>query len=163
MVQAGDELHGCLCLPLYEGVDWNSHGLITNLSLLLSPSLRGSGLKFSAIQNMRNKYSVSLFTREWIEINTPIWWYTTAPPSPSLRGSGLKWCKLETSCTGAYVSLFTREWIEIPTVLLQICPCCCLPLYEGVDWNDVSLDFSFFFCWSPSLRGSGLKSSSFPA
>ena len=59
-----------------------------------SPSLRGSGLKSTVLCRSAWLVSVSLFTREWIEI----------------------------ACSGVdasrnFVSLFTREWIEI------VCPC----------------------------------------
>ena len=57
----------------------------------MSPSLRGSGLKF--IYPFANTLLciVSLFTREWIEI-----------PAQFKASAKLP------------VSLFTREWIEIP-------------------------------------------------
>ena len=79
--------------------------------------------------------SVSLFTREWIEIPKLSAYTLDAMPSPSLRGSGLKYWQI---CRPVYqspspslrgsglklqgnprkakhhrVSLFTREWIEI--------------------------------------------------
>ena len=55
-----------------------------------SPSLRGSGLTFDLGFDFRHAMPVSLFTREWIEINIYI------------------------KTDGSYaVSLFTREWIEI--------------------------------------------------
>ena len=54
--------------------------------------------------------SVSLFTREWIEISVASW----------MRMS-------------ATVSLFTREWIEISGSLKSGSTGLCLPLYEGVD------------------------------
>ena len=78
-----------ICLPLYEGVDWNSYGLIITTS-----------------------QSVSLFTREWIEI--VIWTHKT-------------W--------NSAVSLFTREWIEIEFESWFCHHRLRLPLYEGVDWN----------------------------
>ena len=68
MVQSGDGLHGCS----------------------LSPSLRGSGLKFAMTSKRCHFLRVSLFTREWIEM------------VQSLRVARV-----------LYVSLFTREWIEI--------------------------------------------------
>ena len=53
---------------------------------------------------------VSLFTREWIEITSEMF---AVPPTS--------------------VSLFTREWIEI-SIFLFCCRCPVgLPLYEGVD------------------------------
>ena len=96
-----------------------------------SPSLRGSGLKFHSMGEtyialevslftrewieMQGRYdisrsiSVSLFTREWIEIRRArtLPWLTA---SPSLRGSGLKYQ--------------TRHNDKDK---------CRLPLYEGVD------------------------------
>ena len=57
------------------------------------------------------KISVSLFTREWIEIPTATVTETDAGASPSLRGSGLKCIYGDAAAT---------------TTLR-------LPLYEGVD------------------------------
>ena len=54
--------------------------------------------------------SVSLFTREWIEI------FMIFP----------------VHC-GKCVSLFTREWIEIKEVARRVHYAKSLPLYEGVD------------------------------
>ena len=76
----------------------------------LSPSLRGSGLKSIRCISAVLCASVSLFTREWIEITLGIMNAQGAAASPSLRGSGLKFPKLR-------LFLF----------LLR------LPLYEGVD------------------------------
>ena len=98
------------CLPLYEGVDWNN----SLRSFFLSPS-------------------VSLFTREWIEI-IPFVLFFFHRLSPSLRGSGLKCCIGMALWLEREVSLFTREWIE-------------MALYSV--WLTLLL--------SPSLRGSGLK------
>ena len=53
---------------------------------------------------------VSLFTREWIEIETK---------SKRLHREA--------------VSLFTREWIEITILFKNSCARVRLPLYEGVD------------------------------
>ena len=60
-----------------------------------SPSLRGSGLKCQIDTLTWLTHSVSLFTREWIEIETK---------SKRLHREA--------------VSLFTREWIEIISVNL---------------------------------------------
>ena len=54
--------------------------------------------------------TVSLFTREWIEID----WLIAVPARSA-------------------VSLFTREWIEIGTKRPSTTQRLCLPLYEGVD------------------------------
>ena len=56
----------------------------------MSPSLRGSGLKLESQNQNHLKKMVSLFTREWIEINAFNSALGIASPSPSLRGSGLK-------------------------------------------------------------------------
>ena len=56
----------------------------------LSPSLRGSGLKYRALQK------------------AALWGW-----SPSLRGSGLKYRTLNDNLKTILVSLFTREWIEM--------------------------------------------------
>ena len=76
-----------------------------------SPSLRGSGLKFTG----RNACGDCL-------------------QSPSLRGSGLKSSAVQAAERCRPVSLFTREWIEIPVPQYASCLYRVrLPLYEGVD------------------------------
>ena len=55
----------------------------------VSPSLRGSGLKFPVGELNSSVNAVSLFTREWIEIFVKLL-YKVKALSPSLRGSGLK-------------------------------------------------------------------------
>ena len=60
----------------------------------MSPSLRGSGLKYRLLVPPLTLRPVSLFTREWIEI-----------PCNSAR------------VRASQVSLFTREWIEIIVVI----------------------------------------------
>ena len=75
-----------------------------------SPSLRGSGLKSEQLLRLLGRRSVSLFTREWIEILHQLNQEKRKRRSPSLRGSGLK-CKQK--------GLSQKEL--------------CLPLYEGVD------------------------------
>ena len=76
----------------------------------MSPSLRGSGLKYF-FDNFGHKGNmVSLFTREWIEIENREQKDGLHLASPSLRGSGLKYNLAHV------VSHFI-----------------CLPLYEGVD------------------------------
>ena len=100
--------------------------------------------------------SVSLFTREWIEISVPPfiqYWYR----SPSLRGSGLKSESVGKKFETAGVSLFTREWIEIVQFANLGYSAEGLPLYEGVDWNRKVKKCPCCRWSSPSLRGSGLK------
>ena len=78
-----------LRLPLYEGVDWNVDVIDKKEKDSGSPSLRGSGLKYHRRTWRCNWRIVSLFTREWIEINC-FPWIVCRQTSPSLRGSGLK-------------------------------------------------------------------------
>ena len=145
------------CLPLYEGVDWN---IIVNWY-------------------HDSAFGVSLFTREWIEIKfcfclarrlhcLPLyegvdWNIFLHPPisfseqSPSLRGSGLK-LPLATTLTHSGRSPSLRGSGLKSHMISGYIKRCCLPLYEGVDWNRFwQSPWSFRF-WSPSLRGSGLKS-----
>ena len=121
-------------LPLYEGVDWNM--FITSFCLNYSlPLYEGVDWNWSVRRGKRTGRPVSLFTREWIEIPMLTGMTMSRIPSPSLRGSGLK---------SHMISGYIKR--------------CCLPLYEGVDWNRFwQSPWSFRF-WSPSLRGSGLKS-----
>ena len=58
---------------------------------LLSPSLRGSGLKSCGQTTYMILRPVSLFTREWIEITFQQHPTLQEVRSPSLRGSGLKY------------------------------------------------------------------------
>ena len=76
--------------------------------------------------------SVSLFTREWIEIaDNPL--SVMLDVSPSLRGSGLKWKSDGKAVFIEVVALFTREWIEMMSGSGVGVGSGCLPLYEGVD------------------------------
>ena len=77
-------------LPLYEGVDWNPTYQWMTEKPVLSPSLRGSGLKWWCVLPLFCCVSVSLFTREWIEMAENKHFLVTIWKSPSLRGSGLK-------------------------------------------------------------------------
>ena len=98
---------------------------------------------------------VSLFTREWIEIERELVTISAGSTSPSLRGSGLKlfrrkcmqllqlvslftreWIEIKNIAYELYnnaVSLFTREWIEIAVGSFAVKTGTGLPLYEGVD------------------------------
>ena len=79
--------------------------------IYMSPSLRGSGLKYRPSHRLQTFCHVSLFTREWIEM----------PCGERLQ-------QLQR------VSLFTREWIEISGRVLRLLFLLRrLPLYEGVD------------------------------
>ena len=142
-----------LRLPLYEGVDWNA--------------IACSYCRFA---------SVSLFTREWIEISARLM-SESAKMSPSLRGSGLKWGLADGRIAGMGLPLYEGvDWNDCRTCWQRRLTC--LPLYEGVDWNRLRLVRTVIIAvslftreWieiingrilfrqrtSPSLRGSGLK------
>ena len=75
---------------------------------------------------------VSLFTREWIEIN--LWERTLYTVKVSLFTR--EWIEIARHCPplkSTAVSLFTREWIEIPREMRKEVKSWSLPLYEGVD------------------------------
>ena len=121
-------------LPLYEGVDWNSALSLNSVSRASVSLFTREWIEIPNHSEKRLICCVSLFTREWIEI--------AALPWQSKRSA---------------VSLFTREWIEIillpskkqllesPSLrgsglkfryrLQNLRPSHRLPLYEGVDWN----------------------------
>ena len=85
----------------------------------MSPSLRGSGLKFKLMDCIRQQERC-LPLYEGVDWNQSIAKaFERAVSSPSLRGSGLK--------------LF--PCMEIYRWML------CLPLYEGVDWNAASIRY----------------------
>ena len=90
------EIDGAFCrcfaasgLPLYEGVDWNPTYQWMTEKPVLSPSLRGSGLKSFVEQTQTNANSLPLY--EGVDWNC---WVLSGKraraASPSLRGSGLK-------------------------------------------------------------------------
>ena len=123
-------------LPLYEGVDWNPEVQLSSPPPSKSPSLRGSGLKLQIFRRCCCSSRVSLFTREWIEINS---------------------CRLERH-KRKWVSLFTREWIEITQILpAQINLGVSLFTREWIEMLKIQFP-SLQMILSPSLRGSGLKS-----
>ena len=120
------------CLPLYEGVDWNFQRATLSCSLLCLPLYEG--VDWNRKRTNRNRRgSVSLFTREWIEIiRCPN--LGKCSMSPSLRGSGLKCIQTKEqagfarspSLRGSGLKWSGADWYT----RLE-----CLPLYEGVDWN----------------------------
>ena len=119
--------------PLYEGVDWNDSRVAHHYPDSMSPSLRGRGLK-----SPLSRFVLSAIGRplhEGVDWNT--WlniWQTT------LR-----------------VALFTRAWIEIRLLLVRVQVYWGRPLHEGVDWNNDCTSHFYFYHWSPSSRGRGLK------
>ena len=124
-------------LPLYEGVDWNSYGLATVNGCIIVSLFTREWIEIPVLFLSLRVSPVSLFTREWIEINS-----------------------IDKVIEKQHaVSLFTREWIEMTGLDAMTMQGFSLPLYEGVDWNWTTRR-SMQTCWkSPSLRGSGLKSS----
>ena len=120
-------------LPLYEGVDWNSSSDFTEPNVSSLPLYEGVDWNHRCSWLPVHQQSVSLFTREWIEINL---------------------CNLYNTC--CYVSLFTREWIEMyfwwdNVVVLLV------SLFTR-EWIEMALrQSSANLLLSPSLRGSGLK------
>ena len=144
-------------LPLYEGVDWNSNA--------------------NRYDNVTD--TVSLFTREWIEIKfcfclarrlhcLPLYegvdWnifyillFLSASSLPLYEGVDWNLCSCARLWHRYIVSLFTREWIEILSRSLMPKKKRSLPLYEGVDWNVQEIISWRKMPRSPSLRGSGLK------
>ena len=100
---------------------------------------------------------VSLFTREWIEIQNLFNHRTNIDLSPSLRGSGLKSVNLPmVRCQSLRLPLY--EWVDWNRSACQVAIVVkCLPLYEGVDWNTLENVLNKLRRKSPSLRGSGLK------
>ena len=100
----------------------------------MSPSLRGSGLKYMRCFLNAPAIYVSLFMREWIEIL----------PLYEQRPSGA-------------VSLFTREWIEID-IWDGIHDGISSPSLRGSGLKCRPVLCVIRSVMSPSLRGSGLKS-----
>ena len=77
-----------------------------------SPSLRGSGLKCPSESGFLHLPTVSLFTREWIEIVVESAVSLVRMVSLFTR----EWIEIKSvisQTVNALVSLFTREWIEI--------------------------------------------------
>ena len=122
-------------LPLYEGVDWNRRCRMKAHAAVSSPSLRGSGLKCWMKSYNFHRQNVSLFTREWIEMLCFFALHRLTRSSPSLRGSGLKWLLW-------WVVLRIIASPSLRGSGLKSARCgspafrvAGLPLYEGVDWN----------------------------
>ena len=103
-------------------------------SLMLSPSLRGSGLKSTYLAFGNQMARVSLFTREWIEIRVLVRINIPCDRSPSLRGSGLK--------------LSANQHLSNQVLS---------PSLRGSGLKFFCLWFACKIAKSPSLRGSGLK------
>ena len=146
-------------LPLYEGVDWNSYGLATVNGCIIVSLFTREWIEISSGRKNPWNEKVSLFTREWIEIPVMFFSLRVSPVSLFTR----EWIEINSIDKVIEkqhaVSLFTREWIEMTGLDAMTMQGFSLPLYEGVDWNWTTRR-SMQTCWkSPSLRGSGLKSS----
>ena len=108
-----------LCLPLYEGVDWNYILWFRLTSYRRSPSLRGSGLKYAPLQRGATRRCLPLYEGvDWNSFFFCCRWATKK--SPSLRGSGLKSFYRPVTDTSGNVSLFTREWIEMSSIVPSV-------------------------------------------
>ena len=101
---------------------------------MLSPSLRGRGLKFFTLSNLLSLRDVALFTRAWIEIKD-----------------------IPDEIVFVTVALFTRAWIEIVAVLhthkpqfVALFTRAWIEICYGMCVSRLNLE-------SPSLRGRGLK------
>ena len=166
-------------LPLYEGVDWNPLALVFYLLQVLVSLFTREWIEMAIGQPATGAGGVSLFTREWIEMHgglqcnrsregLPLYegvdWNglpsigsIAKTASPSLRGSGLKsQTKLIKGITKKSPSL-RGSGLKSEAYTEQVKNCCCLPLYEGVDWNVWNIEIDNCPSASPSLRGSGLK------
>ena len=142
-------------LPLYEGVDWNRWDIIRINQKRCLPLYEGVDWNcgYAAIRSAT--FSVSLFTREWIEMNRyckpapavrlPLYegvdwnmvitsFFLNCSTSPSLRGSGLKW----------------QAVMSAKSLMLS-------PSLRGSGLKYTRRIIRIFYVQSPSLRGSGLK------
>ena len=99
-----------------------------------SPSLRGRGLKYPLSCVHVWLCLVALFTRAWIEIDTPFFILLSMSSRPLYEGVDWNYFLL--------LSLFVSRR---------------RPLYEGVDWNPMRKTSITTRRKSPSLRGRGLK------
>ena len=122
---------------------------------LRSPSLRGSGLKFSNKVIVKKGLTVSLFTREWIEIDLMQLRVKQYNVSLFTR----EWIEIKTHNgqeRQERVSLFTREWIEIYQITHDAISYQSPSLRgSGLKWQQLNKLNRWHL--SPSLRGSGLK------
>ena len=124
-------------LPLYEGVDWNNFATRRKGCGSTSPSLRGSGLKFILYGKLSDSMCLPLY--EGVDWNFNENVFPAATP----------------------VSLFTREWIEIIASEMVSLISVTVSLFTR-EWIEIdSQRLTFFSLLSPSLRGSGFKSSAF--
>ena len=98
---------------LYEGVDWNIWSCTTKIVVTSVSLFTREWIEITLLGSLVKLSDVSLFTREWIEIRYEIQTNQENAQSPSLRGSGLKSLPHRWDNTLRLVSLFTREWIEI--------------------------------------------------
>ena len=128
----------------------------------MSPSLRGSGLKFRNNSSIYITSHVSLFTREWIEITSFAIVATYASRLPLYEGVDWNTYDAIYRLLNNGLPLYEGvDWNDLEGLFSDAASC--LPLYEGVDWNQNWWTVSASRNESPSLRGSGLKSlSNFP-
>ena len=144
-----------LCLPLYEGVDWNKKQKISCKNDWRLPLYEG--VDWNVLNCAERRWDgVSLFTREWIEIAVPGRCSGAALCLPLYEG--VDWnLLLNKRKQTRTVSLFTREWIEMFVLSIDFCTSS-VSLFTR-EWIEIFLKSSVFLILfgSPSLRGSGLK------
>ena len=76
---------------------------------------------------------VSLFTREWIEMQNRYCRYDDGQGSPSLRGSGLKFFINKSASEQSGSPSLRGSGLKCKTSDIQVQTISSLPLYEGVD------------------------------
>ena len=122
----------------------------------MSPSLRGSGLKFRNNSSIYITSHVSLFTREWIEITSFAIVATYASRLPLYEGVDWNTYDAIYRLLNNGLPLYEGvDWNDLEGLFSDAASC--LPLYEGVDWNGGTTIRHGVINSSPSLRGSGLK------
>ena len=146
---------------------------------ILSPSLRGRGLKFAreyGIEQYKKgrplyegvdwnkitkKMEQKLISRplyEGVDWNLRIFWVLRQGERSRPLYEGVDWnFNRKSNALRPWVALFTRAWIEINYFLHLHNIGQSRPLYEGVDWNYFCKWQWFVYVLSPSLRGRGLK------
>ena len=143
-------------LPLYEGVDWNCCGVYNWDCQWGLPLYEGVDWNYRCSVSRPSTESVSLFTREWIEIMNPLL-LVAMNRSPSLRGSGLK-------SLNRYI--YEESLDKSPSLrgsgLKFFCGCGVCSVKQSPSLRGSGLKSTAYVgkpadCASPSLRGSGLK------
>ena len=142
-------------LPLYEGVDWNCRfGVQQSLEFCL-PLYEGVDWNWIPVVPAYCANRVSLFTREWIEINCR--WKSYGLDFRLPLYEGVDWnsnASFGSSCAHGLPLYEGVDWNPCPSVRIHSCDVS-LFTREWIEIADVALMFAL--ASSPSLRGSGLK------